>query len=106
LNIVSGSKEFTKFFKGLKKEDPLRQKLDDAMDLLKKDPNTGNRIKARLWPAKYIKKYAINNLYRYPLGSNWRMIYTITGQVDAINCIILEVLDHKNYDKLFGYKTS
>lgn len=104
--IVSGSNDFIKFYRELEKKGQLKQKLDDAMDLLKKNPNAVNRIKTKLWPAKYTKKYGINNLYRYSLGSNWRMLYTIIGQPDAINCVILEVLDHKNYDNLFGYKTS
>jgi len=103
---VSGSKEFTKFYRKLKEQSPLKQKLDTAIDLLKKNPNSGDRIKANLWPAKYIKKYCINNLYRYSLGSNWRMIYTLVGQSDKVNCVILETLDHKEYDNLFGYKTS
>ena len=104
--IVCGSKEFTKFYKHLEKNNPLKHRLDDAMDLLKKNPNAGNRIKTNLWPAKYIKKYDINNLYRYSMGSNWRLIYTILGETASINCVILEALDHKNYDTLFGYKTS
>lgn len=104
--IISGSKDFAKFYSNLPKTVPLKKHLDDAMDLLKKNPSTGNRIKTKMWPVKYIKKYDINNLYRYSLGSGWRMIYTIIGQQDRLNCIILEVLDHRNYDKLFGYKTS
>jgi len=104
--IVSGSNKFIKFYGKLENKSPLKQKLDDVMDLLKKNPGIGNRIKAKLWPTKYTKKYGINNLYRYSVGSNWRLLYTLIGQSDAINCVILEVLDHKNYDNLFGYKTS
>lgn len=104
--IVSGSEDFIKFYSQLPRTAPLKAQLDDAMDLLKKNPDTGNRIKTRMWPAKYVKKYNINNLYRYSLGSGWRMIYTIIGQQGRINCVMLEVLDHRNYDKLFGYKTS
>lgn len=35
-----------------------------------------------------------------------RVIYTILGKPDGLVCVILEALDHKNYDILFGYKTS
>lgn len=104
--IVSGSVEFTRFYKSLGKTDPLKSQLDEAMDLLKKDPVIGNRIQTSLWPKKYVKKYGINILYRYRVGSNWRIIYTVLGKPDGLVCVILEVLDHKNYDNLFGYKTS
>lgn len=104
--IVSGSKDFAKFYSNLPKTSPLKAQLDNAMDLLKKNPSTGNRIKTRMWPAKYVKKYNINNLYRYSLGSGWRMIYTIIGQQDRLDCVILGVMDHRSYDKMFGYKTS
>jgi mRNA-degrading endonuclease RelE of RelBE toxin-antitoxin system len=103
---VSGSVEFTKFYKSLGKTDPLKIQLDETMDLLKKDPTIGNRIKTNLWPKKYMRKFGINNLYRYRVGTNWRVIYTILGKSDGLVCVILDMLDHKNYDILFGYKTS
>jgi len=34
------------------------------------------------------------------------MIYTICGTEIEVISIVLEVLDHKDYDKKFGYKTS
>ena len=76
------------------------------MDLLKENPNAGNMIRTQLWPAKYIKKYKVNNLYRIALGSKWRAIYTIVGIDNTTNCVILDVLEHKDYDNVFGYKTS
>ncbi|MGH9877245.1 MAG: type II toxin-antitoxin system RelE family toxin [Nitrososphaerales archaeon] len=84
----------------------LKQLIDSAMDLLKTKPPTGNKIEKKLWPKQYKKKYAINNLYRYRLGSNYSMIYTIVSDENETVCSILEVLDHKTYDKIFGYDTS
>ncbi len=76
------------------------------MDQLKKKPTMGDRIQTQLFPAKYVRKYGIRNLYRCPLDSNYRMLYTLVSKSDTIYCVILEVLAHKEYDKLFGYKTS
>ena len=103
---VSGSKEFETFYRSLSDKDELKRHIDEAMDSLKEDLDIGNKIEKRLWPKKYIKKYCINNLYRYSLGSNWRMIYTIVSDGKVITCAILEVIPHKDYDKLFGYKTT
>ncbi len=103
---VSGSKEFETLYRNLSSEDELKRRIDEAMDSLKEEPDIGNKIEKRLWPKEYVKKYGINNLYRYSLGSNWRMIYTIVSYGKVITCVILEVMPHKDYDKKFGYKTS
>jgi mRNA-degrading endonuclease RelE of RelBE toxin-antitoxin system len=65
---------------------------------------TGQKIPKNLWPKYYVQKYDINNLWRLRLDDYWRMIYTIMGTQVRIVTVILEVLDHKEYDKRFGYK--
>ena len=42
---VGGSKEFAAFYKSLKPNDPLKNNIDDAMDLLKQNPTIGDRIR-------------------------------------------------------------
>jgi mRNA-degrading endonuclease HigB of HigAB toxin-antitoxin module len=103
---VNGTKEFVAFYSSLIESSPIKKKLDDVMNQLKKKPIMGDRIQIRLFPVKYVRKYGIRNLYRCPLGSNYRMLYTLVSKHDAIYCVILEVLTHKEYDVLFGYKTS
>jgi hypothetical protein len=102
---VSGSREFARFYSSLQNIS-LKENIENAMDALKENPSAGDRIRNNLWPKKYIKNYLINNLLVYKLGSDWRMLYTITVDKEQTACVILEVLDHKNYDNLFGYKTS
>lgn len=104
--VVSGTKDFVEFYKGLKPNEQLKKYINEAMDLLKSDPTIGDRIEKQLWPKEYRRKYGINNLFRYQLPSGYRMIYTIIGDSSKIVCLIIEVLPHKEYDKLFGYKTS
>lgn len=103
---VRGSKDFAQFYQSLPSANDLKQVIDNAMDLLKTNPLAGNRIEKKLWPKQYKRKYAITNLYRYRLSSNYRMIYTIVSDENETVCSILEVLDHKTYDKIFGYATS
>ena len=58
----------------------------------------------RLIPSKYILKYDIDNLWRIELAGRWRLVYSITGnQLEIIN-FVLDIFDHRNYDKVFGYK--
>lgn len=103
---VSGTKDFIKFYEELKPSEQLKKHVDKAIDLLKSNSMIGNRIEKQLWPRKYLRKYGINNLFRYQLPLGFRMIYTIIADSNKIICVIIEVLSHKEYDEIFGYKTS
>ena len=78
--------------------------INRVRDLLKQNPFAGDQVKKKLIPRKYILKYDIDNLWRIELADRWRLVYTITGyQLEIIN-FILEIFDHKDYNKVFGYK--
>jgi hypothetical protein len=64
----------------------------------------GIQIPKDLIPLKYIQKYGINNLWKYNLPDAWRLLYTITTPTKVeIVSVILEWMDHKDYERLFGY---
>jgi len=48
----------------------------------------------------------VANLFRVELPKFWRMLYTLTNGNSEIEIIafILDVIDHKEYGKKFGYK--
>ena len=80
---------------------------DRAVDALKSNSKSGDKIKKEQWPKKYKKNKRITNLWRYDLirkHPGWRLIYTILpeGKVRLLSAL-LEVLDHHKYDRLFGY---
>lgn len=70
------------------------------IDFLKANPFYGDSIAKKLIP----KEYAVQNLWRVELSQFWRMLYTIKGDQIEIICFILDIIDHKIYDKKFGYK--
>ncbi len=72
-------------------------------DILKENPQYGDPIAKDLIPNK-LKTLGIQNLYRVELSNFWRMLYTIEGNRIEIFVFILNLVDHKNYNKLFGYK--
>ena len=76
-----------------------------TIDLLKKDPFSGNQVPKRLIPQKYIKKYGVDNVWRIELSDRWRLLYTITGNQVEIITFIMDIVNHKDYDKIFGYKS-
>lgn len=78
--------------------------LERATGDLKRNPLCGVKIPQTLWPKEYVRKYSINNLWKYDLPNAWRLIYTIAKDEVKILAILLEWFDHKNYEKRFGYK--
>jgi len=66
----------------------------------------GAKIFKRLWPRSYIDEWGINNLYKCNLGPDWRLMYTLVAEDRGIAVLELEVLPHKEYDRLLGYRTT
>ena len=78
----------------------LLNSIKNKIELLKKNPFYGDNISKKLIP----REYDVPNLWRVELSSFWRMLYTIRGDQLEIICFILEILNHKDYNKRFGYK--
>ncbi|MFH1821607.1 MAG: hypothetical protein ABH852_04105 [Methanobacteriota archaeon] len=76
-------------------------------DRLARDATVGDPIRKSLIPAALKRKYKIDNLWRLELPDGWRALDTIasrpTGQPQIM---MLRILSHKDYDRLFGYSTS
>jgi len=91
--------------KGPRTEDEmLRVRLDRAFGDLEKDACCGLQIRKGLIPKEYVRKYGINNLWKYNLPDGWRLIYSIGADDAGVLSIVLEWMDHKNYERRFGYK--
>jgi Txe/YoeB family toxin of Txe-Axe toxin-antitoxin module len=82
----------------------LLRSIERAIDLLKKNPFAGNQIPKRQLPDKYLEKYDAENAWRMELSNRWRLIYTITGNKIEIINFIMDIFNHRDYDKAFGYK--
>ncbi|MBU0627581.1 MAG: hypothetical protein KKC75_00185 [Nanoarchaeota archaeon] len=76
------------------------------IELIKLNIHYGNPIAKGLIPEGYKVKYGANNLFRVELPNFWRMLYTLTDGETEIEIIafVLDILDHKEYNKKFGYK--
>jgi len=106
------SQEFAKEFAELQKRtekgdgnaEYLLRIIEKGIAKLIENREAGQKIQKKLWPMFYVQKYGISNLWRLRLDDSWRMVYTIIGEQVRIVTVILEVLDHKEYDKRFGYK--
>jgi hypothetical protein len=45
----------------------------------------------------------VSNLYKFNLDSRRRLIYTLVAEEKGVAVIVLEILDHKEYEERFGY---
>ncbi len=71
---------------------------------LKENPFVGDQVKKGQIPHCYAEKYGVTNLWRIELSNYWRLIYTIQSEEVEIIDFVLDIIDHKEYDKKFGYK--
>lgn len=99
----SARESFAKLNEGKFEDKTLYGFINRAIDDLKENPFVGIRIAKKLWPKEYLQKYGINNLWKYDLPNAWRLLYTIKGDSVKIIAVILEWMDHKNYEKKFKY---
>lgn len=82
----------------------LLRSINRVRDLLKQNPFSGDQVQKRLIPDKYSKKFDVDNVWRIELADRWRLVYTITGNQIEIITFVMDIFDHKKYDKVFGYK--
>ena len=62
----------------------------------------GRAVKKRLIPKEYLKKY--DNLWIYNLPDAWRLLYSIKSpnKIEIIS-VVLDWMNHKDYERLFGF---
>lgn len=82
----------------------LLRAIDRSIENLKINPQYGVHISKKYVPKKLEEKYGTHHLWKVNLPNSWRMIYTIVGSEIQILSLVLEIVDHKEYNKLFGYK--
>ncbi len=82
----------------------LLRSIQQKLEFVKANPFYGNSIAKTLIPKEYITIYNAKNLWRVELTHFWRMLYTIKGNQVEIICFVLDIIDHKEYDKKFRYK--
>lgn len=103
LTEVKGGPKFMKFFGTLPKNDKFYKEIDGILELIKEGPQMGDRIQYEKIPKCYIAAYDAPNLFHVRLSKGWRLVYSLTGKEDQRTVYVLEIFDHKEYEKRFGY---
>ncbi|MFH1752538.1 MAG: hypothetical protein ABH821_06410 [archaeon] len=76
------------------------------IELIKENPHYGQPISKDKIPNKYKEKFGIKNLFWVELPFYWRFFYSLTdGETEAeVIAFVLDIFDHDDYNKEFGYK--
>lgn len=90
--------------KGSKGEDlKVLSWMEKAFDDIAENAFSGIQIPKRQIPDKYLKDYSIDNLWKYNMPNGWRLMYSVARDEVIVISIIIEWLDHKKYERRFGY---
>jgi hypothetical protein len=87
-----------------KKEKSILNAIESKTEIIKSNFFYGEPISRKLIPHIYMDRYNIDNLYRVELPSYWRMLYSLKDREVKIIAFIIDVVDHKDYSRKFGYK--
>lgn len=92
--------------KDSKVERTILNAINKKIELIKINHHYGEPIAKNLIPEEYKVKYDITNLFRVELPNYWRMLYTLTDGESKIEIIafVLDIINHNEYNKKFGYK--
>lgn len=96
-------RQYKKTGEGTSEERELCDNLYKSFKSLSKNPFAGKQIRYSLIPKIYIRKYGIDNLWKYDLPNGWRLVYSLASGDGNNICIIVEWFSHKQYERRFNY---
>ncbi len=94
---------FKRLQDGTSEEKALAQQLATAFINIENNAFCSIQIPKRQIPNRYLSKYNIHNLWKYDLPGAWRLLYSVENQEVIIVAIIIEWMNHKEYEKKFNY---
>jgi hypothetical protein len=103
-SCVKAVRDVADFISYLKKDSYLRLIVDKGLDVLKENMFAGQLVERKKFPKSYVQKFGINNLYKYNLDRSNRLVYTLVADESGVAVVVLEILNHKEYERRFGYK--
>ena len=102
--VIFADEELKRTFESLKSEDErLYKEIEEALKTIRQNAFFGRNVKKKLIPKELIQKYGIDNLWIYNLRKDWRLLYTITNNEVEVLAIVLDWMNHKDYERLFKF---
>jgi len=102
--VIFTNNDLKEAFENLKSQDErLFKEIENALVKIRQDAFFGRNVKKNLIPKELKDKYGIDNLWIYNLRKDWRLFYSITNNEIEVLAIVLDWMNHKDYEKLFGF---
>lgn len=102
--IIFADIKLKETFKNLECSDKkFYDEIEKSLIEIKQDKYCGRQVIKKLIPKSIIQKYQINNLWIYNLRSGWRLLYSLTNNEIEILALILDWMNHKDYERLFKF---
>jgi hypothetical protein len=92
--------EYNSLPHGTSEEKALFILINKKFDELERDTSVGKQISKSNIPKRY---QGFDNLWKIDLNSRWRLLYSIVTDEQGRITVIIDWLDHKEYEKLLGY---
>ena len=106
-NIKFVDEKIQKAFEQLELKKGDEKKLYDwlirAFQDIEENAFCGIQIPKKLIPKEYLQKYNLHNLWKYNLPNAWRLLYSVEHGEIMVVSIVLEWMNHKDYEKRFKY---
>jgi len=74
-----------------------------ALERIETNAFAGIQIPKRLIPDYYLRQHPLRNLWKYDLAGGSRLLYSVEHQDQGVVAIVVEWLDHKEYERRFKY---
>lgn len=104
VKIVFADLRLKEAFDSLETSDSrLHKEIEKAFCDIKENMYCGRNVKKKLIPKSLIQKYRINNLWIYNLRKDWRLLYSLADDEIEILALILDWMNHKDYERLFRF---
>jgi len=87
---------------GSKESQTLSRALDRTFAAVQRDFQHGEVVRKAQIPRLLAARYGLSNLYVEDLPGFHRLLYTVEGNDQEVVVLILAILDHREYDRLFG----
>ncbi len=103
-SCVKAVRDVVDYISSLERNSYLRRIVDEALDVLKENMLAGKSIEKRKFPRIYVQKFNVTSLYKYNLDASNRLIYALVADESGTAVVVLEIMNHKEYEKRFGYR--
>ena len=103
MKVLGDRKDFDSVFSNLNKNSTLFKNVQGVVDSLKKDVVVGERIQFAKIPKYYILRHHVDNAFHVYLPDGMRLVYSIMIYRGEKTAFLMELTDHRRYERRFKY---